>query len=54
MKDAFERAENRELYSWGKELEETYHRPVAEAERAARREQKRSKDRDFVRLGPNR
>lgn len=54
MKESFEEAEGRELYAWGKELEDRYHRPVAEAERAARRAKKQESCRSYARTGPSR
>ncbi|GFE50531.1 hypothetical protein So717_22840 [Roseobacter cerasinus] len=37
MADVFEQAHGKELYAHGKELEEAYHKPVREAEIAARK-----------------
>ncbi|MDJ0826436.1 MAG: hypothetical protein QNJ16_13100 [Rhodobacter sp.] len=37
MKDAFQKARNRDLYETGKALEEQHHKPVREAENTARR-----------------
>ena len=54
MKDSFEEAEGRELYTWGKDLEDRFHRPVAEAERAARRTEKQENSRCCARSGPSR
>lgn len=54
MKDNFEEAEGRELYAWGKDLEDRFHRPVAEAERAARRTEKQVSNRSYARTGPTR
>ncbi|WP_171173683.1 hypothetical protein [Ruegeria sp. HKCCD8929] len=47
MKEAFEKAEGRDFYISGKKLEEQYHRPVREAERASQRS-----DRQRQRTGP--
>ena len=44
MKEAYRKAEDRELYDTGKALEDKYHKPKVEAERAAR-EQERSRSR---------
>ena len=54
MKDSFEETEDRELYTWGKDLEDRFHRPVAEAERAARRTEKQENSRSYARGGPSR
>lgn len=40
MKEAFERAESRDLYAVGKEAEQEFHQPKREAERAARNTQR--------------
>ena len=40
MKDSFKEADGRDLYEAGKEIEEAYHKPVREAEIAARKAEK--------------
>jgi hypothetical protein len=47
MKEAFEKAEGRDLYISGKELEDRHHKPVRDAERAIQRS-----DRQRQRTGP--
>ncbi len=40
MRESFQETENRELYDWGKELDDTYYRPQIEMEKRQRREEK--------------
>ena len=49
MCDAFKEIEDRELYEWGKEIEEEYYRPQIEAEKKEReRERARDGDREHA------
>ena len=50
MAEAFERAEGRSLYEYGKELEKAHHAPVREAQREARKAERRN----HARSGPTR
>ncbi|MDJ0825702.1 MAG: hypothetical protein QNJ16_09380 [Rhodobacter sp.] len=54
MKDAFQKARNRDLYDAGKELEERHHKPVREAEVAARRAQRPRARQAERQMGPAR
>jgi hypothetical protein len=50
MKEAFEEAEGKDLYAYGKAVEKRFHTPVREAERAAQQAERSEK----TRSGPQR